>query len=186
MKMIIGLGNPGSKYAKTKHNIGFMALDKIAYRYGTAFNKTKFEAVYAEVRVANEKILLIKPQTFMNDSGRAVRPFLDYFQVDLKDLLIIYDDLDLPVGKVRLRQKGSAGGHNGIKSVIQYIGTQAFNRIKIGIDHPMRGHTVVQHVLSTFPKEQQADITESLKLGTEAVDYWIEGYTFLDTMSKFN
>ena len=122
----------------------------------------------------------------MNDSGRAVRPFLDYFQVDLKDLLIIYDDLDLPVGKVRLRQKGSAGGHNGIKSVIQYIGTQAFNRIKIGIDHPMRGHTVVQHVLSTFPKEQQADITESLKLGTEAVDYWIEGYTFLDTMSKFN
>ncbi|SFH81477.1 aminoacyl-tRNA hydrolase [Pisciglobus halotolerans] len=186
MKMIVGLGNPGAKYRDTKHNIGFITLDEMAYQHGAAFNKTKFESVYAEARINREKVLLVKPQTFMNDSGRAVRPLMDYYDIALEDLLVIYDDLDLPVGKIRLRQKGSAGGHNGIKSMIQHIGTQDFNRIRIGIDRPMPGQTVVQHVLSSFPKDQHAPILEAVKTGASAADYWLEGHTFLDTMSHYN
>ncbi|MCM3513212.1 MAG: aminoacyl-tRNA hydrolase [Carnobacterium inhibens] len=186
MKMIVGLGNPGSKYKETKHNIGFITLDEFAVQHNMAFNKTKFEAVYAEGFIGTEKILLVKPQTFMNDSGRAVRPLMDYFNVELEDLVVVYDDLDLPVGRLRLRQKGSAGGHNGIKSIIQHIDTADFNRIRIGIDRPMGKQTVVQHVLSGFPKNQHEELLIAVKDSVAALDYWIEGHPFLDVMNQFN
>lgn len=186
MKMIVGLGNPGSKYTNTKHNIGFMALDEYAKQQNLAFNKSKFEAVYTEAFIGTEKILLVKPQTFMNDSGRAVRPLMDYFNVALEDLVVVYDDLDLPLGKIRLRQKGSAGGHNGIKSLIQHLGTSNFNRIRIGIDRPYANQTVINHVLSGFPKEQQEDVLFSIKDSVAAMDYWINGHNFLDTMNQYN
>ena len=109
MKMIVGLGNPGKKYQDTKHNIGFITLDELAYQHKFSFNKSKFEADVAEARFDGEKTLFVKPQTFMNDSGKAVRALMDYYGVDVEDLLVIYDDLDLPVGKIRLRQKGRAG-----------------------------------------------------------------------------
>ena len=186
MKMIVGLGNPGSKYKETKHKIGFITLDEFAVQHNMAFNKTKFEAVYAEGFIGTEKILLVKPQTFMNDSGRAVRPLMDYFNVELEDLVVVYDDLDLPVGRLRLRQKGSAGGHNGIKSIIQHIDTADFNRIRIGIDRPMGKQTVVQHVLSGFPKNQHEELLIAVKDSVAALDYWIEGHPFLDVMNQFN
>ncbi|MER2295074.1 MAG: aminoacyl-tRNA hydrolase [Desemzia incerta] len=186
MKMIVGLGNPGKKYQDTKHNIGFITLDELAYQHKFTFNKSKFEADVAEGWVGREKALFIKPQTFMNESGRAVRPLMDYYNIDTKDLLVIYDDLDLPVGKVRLRQKGSAGGHNGIKSIIQHIGTQDFNRIRIGIDRPYPKQTVVQHVLSGFPKEVHEDMLNAVKKSAEATNYWLEGHEFIDTMNHFN
>lgn len=186
MKMIVGLGNPGSKYKDTKHNIGFIALDEFAVQHNMVFNKTKFEALYAEAFIGSEKVLLVKPQTFMNDSGRAVRPLMDYFNVALKDLIVVYDDLDLPVGKLRLRQKGSAGGHNGIKSIIQHIATADFNRIRIGIDRPMGRQTVVQHVLSSFPKKQHEELLIAIKDSVAALDYWIEGHSFSDVMNQFN
>lgn len=186
MKMIVGLGNPGSKYKETKHNIGFITLDEFAVQHNMAFNKTKFEAVYAEGFIGTEKILLVKPQTFMNDSGRAVRPLMDYFNVELEDLVVVYDDLDLPVGRLRLRQKGSAGGHNGIKSIIQHIDTADFNRIRIGIDRPLGKQTVVQHVLSGFPKNQHEELLIAVKDSVAALDYWIEGHPFLDVMNQFN
>lgn len=184
--MIVGLGNPGSKYKETKHNIGFITLDEFAVQHNMAFNKTKFEAVYAEGFIGTEKILLVKPQTFMNDSGRAVRPLMDYFNVELEDLVVVYDDLDLPVGRLRLRQKGSAGGHNGIKSIIQHIDTADFNRIRIGIDRPMGKQMVVQHVLSGFPKNQHEELLIAVKDSVAALDYWIEGHPFLDVMNQFN
>lgn len=184
--MIVGLGNPGSKYKDTKHNIGFIALDEFAFQHKMEFNKTKFEAIYAEAFIGSEKVLLVKPQTFMNDSGRAVRPLMDYFNVELEDLIVVYDDLDLPVGKLRLRQKGSAGGHNGIRSMIQHLGTADFNRIRIGIDRPLGRQTVVQHVLSSFPKNQHEDLLIAIKDSAAALDYWIEGHSFLDVMSQFN
>lgn len=186
MKMVVGLGNPGKKYQATKHNIGFITLDELAYQHKFSFNKSKFEADVAEARFNSEKVLFVKPQTFMNDSGRAVRPLMDYYTVDLDDLLVIYDDLDLPVGKVRLRQKGSAGGHNGIKSIIQHIGTQDFNRIRIGIDRPMPKQTVIQHVLSPFAKEAHEDILDAVKKSAAATTDWLEGTKFIDTMNKYN
>lgn len=186
MKMIVGLGNPGSKYTGTKHNIGFMVLDEYAADHGVTFNKSKFEALYTETFIGSEKVLLVKPQTFMNESGRAVRPLMDYFNLTTEDLLIVYDDLDLPAGKIRLRQKGSAGGHNGIKSLIQHLGTPDFNRIKIGINRPFFDQTVVNHVLSKFPKEKEEAIAFAIKDGASAIDHWIEGNNFIDTMNQYN
>lgn len=184
--MIVGLGNPGSKYKDTKHNIGFITLDEFAFQHKMVFNKTKFEAIYAEAFIGSEKVLLVKPQTFMNDSGRAVRPLMDYFNVEIEDLIVVYDDLDLPVGKLRLRQKGSAGGHNGIKSLIQHLGTADFNRVRIGIDRPLGKQTVVQHVLSGFPKNQHEELLLAIKDSVAALDYWIEGHSFSDVMNQFN
>ncbi|MER2174550.1 MAG: aminoacyl-tRNA hydrolase [Carnobacterium sp.] len=186
MKMIVGLGNPGAKYKNTKHNIGFIAVDEFAIQHKMEFSKTKFESLYAEAFIGTEKVLLVKPQTFMNDSGRAVRQLMDYYNVEVEDLIVIYDDLDLPVGKLRLRQKGSAGGHNGIKSIIQHIDTSDFNRIRIGIDRPMGKQTVIQHVLSGFPKNQHEELLITIKDSVAALEYWIEGHPFLEVMNQFN
>ncbi|MDR0922164.1 MAG: aminoacyl-tRNA hydrolase [Lactobacillales bacterium] len=186
-KMIVGLGNPGTKYSETKHNIGFITLDELAYRAGVRFSYNKtFEADIAEYREGTEKILLVKPTTFMNDSGRAVGPLLTYFNIPVEDLVVIYDDLDMDLGKLRLRQKGSAGGHNGIKSIISHIGTQEFKRVKIGIGRPQKGMTVVNHVLSKFPKETHEDMLIAVKKAGDAVTYWASGNDFVDTMNKFN
>ncbi|WP_035054716.1 aminoacyl-tRNA hydrolase [Carnobacterium pleistocenium] len=186
MKMIVGLGNPGSKYKDTKHNIGFIAVDEFAAQHKIEFSKVKFEAIYAEAFIGSEKVLLVKPQTFMNDSGRAVRPLMDYFNVEIEDLIVIYDDLDLPVGKLRFRQKGSAGGHNGIKSMIHHLATADFNRIRIGIDRPLGRQTVVQHVLSGFPKNQHEELLIAVKDSVAALDYWVEGHSFSEVMNQFN
>ncbi|MFS7261207.1 aminoacyl-tRNA hydrolase [Carnobacterium divergens] len=186
MKMIVGLGNPGAKYTGTKHNIGFITMDELAFQEGLTFNKSKFEAVYAEAFIGTEKVILVKPQTFMNDSGRSVRPLMDYFNLGIDDLVVVYDDLDLPTGKIRLRQKGSAGGHNGIKSLIQHLGTSEFNRIRIGIDRPVKGQTVINHVLSNFPKEVHEEMLFAVKDSAKAIRYWVKGHTFLETMNEFN
>lgn len=185
MKMIVGLGNPGKKYENTKHNVGFMVVDQLAKEHGAVFKKNTFEAEVADYFVNGEKILLVKPLTFMNESGRAVGPLMTYFGVYLEELVVVVDDLDMELGKLRLRQKGSAGGHNGLKSIISHIGTQDFNRIKIGIGRP-NGKTVVNHVLSTFAKEDTAIITNSVARAAEAADDFVSGKDFLQTMNRFN
>lgn len=184
--MIIGLGNPGPKYSDTKHNIGFIALDEWAHQNNMTFNKSKFDALYAEERVNGEKVLFVKPMTYMNESGRAVRPLLDYYGMDIEDIVVVYDDMDMEPGRIRLRQKGSAGGHNGIKSLIQHLGTQTFNRIRIGVGRPAPNMTVVQHVLSPFPKEVHEDMLFAVKDSVEAIDDFIKNEDFLNTMNKFN
>ena len=138
MKMIVGLGNIGRQYAQTRHNVGFMIVDELANNLNTTFQTSKFEAQVATAFQGGEKVLLVKPSTYMNDSGQAVGPLMSYYNVDPTDLLVIHDDLDLPLGKVRLKQKGSAGGHNGIKSIINHVGDQHFKRVKVGIDHPQK------------------------------------------------
>lgn len=185
MKMIVGLGNPGKKYENTKHNVGFMVVDQLAKEHGAVFKKNTFEAEVADYFFNGEKILLVKPLTFMNESGRAVGPLMTYFGIYLEELVVIADDLDMELGKLRLRQKGSAGGHNGLKSIISHIGTQEFNRIKIGIGRP-NGKTVVNHVLSTFGKEEMPVIANSVARATEAVDDYVSGNDFLQTMNRFN
>ena len=186
MKVIVGLGNPGSKYKETKHNIGFITLDEIAHRQNVSFNNSNFEADIAEFFIGTEKVLLVKPLTFMNESGRSVGPLMTYYNVSPEDVLVIYDDLDLPVGKVRLRQKGSAGGHNGIKSLIAHIGTPEFNRVRIGIDRPNRGEEVIAHVLGNFPKNTHEDMLSAVKLAADASLYWAQGHSFVDTMNQYN
>jgi len=186
MKLIIGLGNPGKKYQGSKHNIGFEAVDEVAFQMGIVFKKSKFEAVYAEGRIGTEKIILIKPQTYMNLSGRSVRPWLDYYNLTEEDMVVIYDDMDLPPGKIRLRQKGSSGGHNGMKSIIQHLGTKEFNRIKVGVGRPQGGQDVISNVLSGFAKEDEDAVKESIKSVSDAIEYWTQGHAFQDTMSKFN
>lgn len=186
MKMIVGLGNPGKKYEKTKHNVGFMVVDKLARAHNATFQKNPFEAEVATFFLNGEKIVLVKPLTYMNESGRSVGPLMTYLGIYPEELVVIYDDLDLALGKIRLRQKGSAGGHNGMKSLIAHLGTQEFYRIKIGIDRPRKGQSVVQHVLSPFSKEEMPHIEDSLDLAFKASQDFLEKQDFIGTMNRFN
>lgn len=186
MKFIFGLGNPGIKYEKTRHNVGFMVADALARELNATFNQQDFKSVFFSVHVQGEKIFVIKPETFMNLSGESVRMFLDYYNASAEDILVIYDDMDMPVGKIRLRKKGSAGGHNGIKSIIQHLGTNEFKRLKIGIGRPMKEQSVVSHVLSRFSPEDEHKVEETVGLGVAAIDYWLSGSTFEETMTNFN
>lgn len=184
--MIVGLGNPGSKYAKTKHNIGFMTVDRLAEKHGVTFKKNSFEAEEAAFFINGEKIILLKPQTFMNESGRAVVPLMTYFGVYPEELLVVHDDMDLELGKIRLRQKGSAGGHNGLKSIISYLGSNVFDRIKVGIGHPNGKKAVVAHVLSSFDSEDEAKIQQAIDKAVSAVEFYLDQHTFVEAMNQFN
>ncbi|KRN89252.1 aminoacyl-tRNA hydrolase [Ligilactobacillus ceti] len=185
MKMIVGLGNIGKKYENTRHNAGFMVVDEFAREHGGTFNKEKFNASLAEVFVNGEKVILVKPMTYMNESGRAVRPLMDYFDLDLEDLVIINDDLDLQVGMIRLRQKGSAGGHNGIKSLIQHLGTEKFARMKLGIGRPER-MSIINWVLSDFTKEEQMELDIAIQTTVKALNDWVADGDYLKLMNNYN
>ena len=186
-KLLVGLGNPGDKYFETKHNVGFMLIDQLAKKQNVTFTNDKiFQADLASFFFNGEKIYLVKPTTFMNESGKAVHALLAYYGLDIKDLLVIYDDLDIEVGKIRLRAKGSAGGHNGIKSIIQHIGTQTFNRVKIGIGRPKNGMSVVNHVLSTFDKDDYIGILQSIDKVDDSVNYYLQEKNFEKTMQRYN
>ena len=136
MFIIAGLGNPGSKYVNTRHNVGFEALDAVAAKYNITLKKEKFKGVFGEGTIEGEKVVLVKPQTFMNLSGECIRDFKNWYKVDNTEIIVIYDDVSLPLGKMRIRPKGSAGGHNGIKSIIYQTGSEVFPRIKIGVGSP--------------------------------------------------
>lgn len=174
MKLIIGLGNPGKKYELTKHNIGFLLIDQIADKYNADNFKERYNSLAAEVNINGEKVILIKPQTYMNLSGKGVAPFLNFYKLTAADIIVIYDDLDLAVGKIRLRPKGGAGGHNGIKSLIQALGTEEFQRLKVGIGRPPQGWQTADYVLSKFTDEEWPLITEAIKEGVAAVEKTLE------------
>ncbi len=148
-------------------------------------SQTKFKGLYGQGMVNGEKVFLLKPLTYMNLSGESVRPLADYFNIGIKDIVVIYDDMDLPVGKIRLRQKGSAGGHNGIKSLIQHLGTAEFNRIRIGIDRPQNGEPIVNYVLGTYHPDQRGPVKDSITQAAKAVRAWTSK-SFLEVMNEFN
>ena len=186
MKMIVGLGNIGTRYDETRHNTGFMVVDQLARDYHLgAFTHLKQEAVAVSGVINGEKVMLVKPTTFMNDSGRAVGPLVDYYDIDLDDLVIVNDDLDMPVGKVRLKTHGASGGHNGLKSIISVLGTKNFNRVKVGIDHPQHG-TVVSHVLGNFCKEERPKFDQAVEQAEHALEDWINGEDFAKLMNAYN
>ncbi len=184
MKLIAGLGNIGREYENTRHNIGFMVVEELARRWGIAW-KTDNTAAVAERRLP-ERVLLVRPQTYMNLSGIAVGGLANYYKIGLEDIAVVQDDLDLPSGKLRIRRKGSAGGHNGIISVQEHLGSDEFVRFKVGIGHPENeDKAVVRHVLTRFGKEEGPLITEAIKKTADAVEYWLE-HDVDEVMNKFN
>ncbi len=186
MKFFVGLGNPGKKYDGTRHNIGFTVIDRLAEKLSIPIDRQKFKADFGIGTVANEKVILFKPLTYMNLSGEAVRPFLDYYRIDLDDMVVIYDDLDLPLGKLRLRQKGSAGGHNGVKSIIDHVGSGEFKRIRFGIGRPKHPHIpIVDYVLSPFDSEERKFVEDAVEKAVLACEKWITT-PFLEVMNEFN
>lgn len=185
MKIIVGLGNPGKPYEHTRHNIGFDVIDALAKKWDAPLTNSKFNGMYATVHRPEGKVLLVKPLTYMNLSGECVGPLMDYFDIDVEDLIVIYDDLDLETGKLRLRQKGSAGGHNGIKSLIHHLGTQEFNRIRVGVNRPPAGMKVADYVLSKFSKEEQVVIGDAIDKSVNAVETSLST-PFLEVMNQFN
>jgi len=170
MKVIVGLGNPGREYAQTKHNVGFMLVDALADKLGIFNWQEKFDALIAEGRLGTEKILLVKPQTYMNDSGRAVGPLMNWYKLPPEALIVAHDDMDIPAGTIRIRKKGSAGGHNGIKSVLAHLGDEHFSRVRIGIGRPLPGWTVINHVLAPFQEEDVPKIKEAIQYLLPAVE----------------
>ncbi|NRD77471.1 aminoacyl-tRNA hydrolase [Bacillus sp. BRMEA1] len=185
MKMIVGLGNPGKQYEQTRHNIGFEVIDELSRRFNIPLNQAKFKGIYGIGFYNGVKVLLLKPLTYMNLSGESIGAVLDYYQIEIEDIVVIYDDLDLPVGKIRLRQKGSSGGHNGIKSTVAHLGTQEFNRIRIGIDRPQPGMSVPDYVLGRFRQEEYVPLQEAVKKSTDACEAWLEK-PFLQVMNEYN
>ena len=186
MKLIVGLGNPGEQYSKTRHNIGFSVIDQILSDNQLMMDKQKFNADYTIWRLAEDKVFLVKPYTYMNNSGEAVLPLMSYFNVSADDLCVVYDDMDLALGRLRLRTKGSAGGHNGMKNMINLLGTSEFKRIRIGIGHPEGPYKVVDHVLSAFTPSEQLLVDQSVDKAAQAIDDWVKGASFEEVMKEYN
>ena len=186
MKIFAGLGNPGREYAATKHNVGFMLADALAARLNAPDWREQFRALVTATYVGGEKILLVKPQTFMNLSGEAVRPLMDYYRLTVDDLIVAHDDMDIPVGVIRLRPKGSGGGHRGVSSIIEHLGgDENFARVRIGVGRPPEHWTVNAHVLSPFNDEDAPKINEAIESLVPAVISIVEDG--IDTaMNKFN
>ncbi len=185
MKLIVGLGNPGKKYEDTRHNIGFQVIDQLAEKLNVPLNQEKCKAVFGMETVNGEKVFLLKPLTYMNLSGEAVRPFMDFYKISINDLVVVYDDLDLLPGKIRLRQKGGHGGHNGIKSLLAHLSTENFKRIRVGIGRPEPGIAVANYVLGKFRPDEREEIEIAATLATEACENWLS-QDFLCVMNNFN
>ena len=188
MKIVVGLGNPGLKYEFTRHNIGFRVVDSLGRDIEIEFKKVKsYYSLISRGRINNHKVMLVKPQTFMNLSGRAVSKVFSYYKIPLQDLLIVYDDLNLELGQVRIRKKGSAGGHKGMESIMQYLHSEDIPRLRIGIGNPSANFNFdcVSCVLSNFNGDEEDRIKETIKLSTEAIKTVIED-GFEKAMRKYN
>ncbi len=169
MYLIIGLGNPEEEYAKTRHNMGFDTINKISEKYNIKVNKTKFNSLYGTGTIEDEKVILIKPQTYMNLSGEAVRDFVNFYKVNAKEIIVIYDDLDIEPGIIKIRKKGGAGTHNGMKSVVSEIETEDFYRIRIGIGNPTYKNDLLNFILNKIPDEEYKVLQEAQDSACKAI-----------------
>lgn len=186
MKLIVGLGNPGKKYQDTRHNIGFMCLDYFSNGLNDNFKpSSKFNAELLEFRAGTEKVILLKPLTFMNLSGESIKKVIEYYKIEINDMLVIYDDMDLDLGKLRIKKKGSSGGHNGIKSIINQLGTPEFNRLKFGISKDPR-IPVVDYVLGKFSKINKDIINESINISAIIIQKFIDNTDIINLMNEYN
>ena len=174
MYLIAGLGNPTREYEKTRHNVGFEAIDILADKAGTTVTEKKHKALYGKGYIGGQKVILAKPQTYMNLSGESIREIADFYKIEPENIIILCDDINLSEGQLRIRLKGSAGGHNGLKNIISPLGTQEFPRIRIGVGEKPRGMDLADYVLGRFPKEQQAVMEEAYRDAAEAACMMIE------------
>ena len=184
MKLIVGLGNPGHEYENTRHNVGFKTIDKYASILGVSITKSKFNGLYVETMTQNEKIILLKPQSYINLSGEVIRKFVDFYKISVDDILIIHDDLDLAIGTFKLKKKGSSGGHNGLKNIIQNINTEEFKRLKIGISNNLNIDTK-SYVLSKFNQEELEKLHKKFEITNNIINDFIN-LDFEKVMSKYN
>lgn len=185
MYVVVGLGNPGKRYASTRHNIGFDVLDCLASNNQIEINKIKFKSLYGEGKIEDKKVILLKPQTYMNNSGEAVLEVYNFYKMPIENIIVIVDDIDIEFGATRIKRKGSAGTHNGLKSIINELKNQNFPRIKIGVGRPFEGQDLAKHVLSQFTARERKDINNSIKKAALAVETIItKGID--ETMNQFN
>jgi len=184
MKVIVGLGNPGSQYAETRHNIGFLTIAAYTEKLNIRF-RPKFQGLLAEAVVGKEKVFFFKPQTYMNLSGRAVQELAQFYKISSQEILVVHDDMDLALGKLRLRDKGSAGGHNGLKSLISDLGREDFWRLKIGINRPPANWESAHYVLSPFGATELPALEDVLERAGQVMTLWINGET-AKAMNNYN
>ena len=183
--VIAGLGNPGRKYDGSRHNVGFDVIDELVDRYHINNPEHFGKCLMAKGFIEGHKVILMKPLTYMNESGRAIGPLMNFFKLEPEDLIVVHDDMDIPAGTVRIRKKGSAGGHNGIKSVLAHLGDEHFARVRIGIGRPLPGWTVVNHVLAPFTDEDKPKIKEAINYLLPAVECIVKDDVDM-AMNKYN
>lgn len=185
LKVIVGLGNPGLRYAKTRHNLGFWTIDVLSERWQIPLSKHKFKAKYGEGRVLNERVLLVKPQTFMNRSGESVADLMNFYKPDLADLMIVYDDLSLESGLLRIRASGSAGGHNGVANIIDHLHSNEFPRLRIGIGTPPPFLDTAEYVLQGIDGPELKILEDACQRAADAVELWLKE-DLLAAMNHYN
>lgn len=185
MYIIIGLGNPGREYAGTRHNIGYMVLDNIAAKINLSGGREGFRSVYLETRIGTERVVLAKPTTYMNNSGFAARDLMNWYKCEPHEMLVIYDDIDLPAGDIRIREKGSAGTHNGMRSIIYQLGFDDFPRIRVGVGRQADGRDLAAHVLSEPSDEEKKHLTEAVEQAADAAIMIVNG-DIKGAQSRFN
>lgn len=185
MKIVVGLGNPGKKYAGTRHNIGFDVLLELQHQFSGENWKTKFEAEIAEVTIGSERVILAGPQTYMNLSGRSVRQIVQFYKAPLSDLLVVCDDMNLPTGQLRLRSSGSSGGQKGVQNIIDQLGAQEFARLRFGVGRPPAGIDAANYVLQRFAKAEEEQIRQAVQRSSEAVSCWVK-FGIDQAMNQYN
>lgn len=185
MYLIIGLGNPEEDYGNTRHNMGFNTINELANKYNIKVNKSKFQGLTGSGEIEGQKVILVKPQTYMNLSGNCVQEYVNFYKIEKEKLIIIYDDMDIETGKIKIRKKGNSGGHNGMKSIIQMIGTNEFPRIRIGIGRPEHNGDEINYVIGKIPEEEIPKLKEGIEKSKEAVIEILKN-GIDSAMNKFN
>ena len=185
MFLIVGLGNPEEKYEKTRHNMGFNTIDKISKKYNIEFDKNKFEGIYGIGSIYGEKVILLKPQTYMNLSGRSLAPMANFYKVDIQNIIVIYDDMDIEVGAIKLRKKGGPGSHNGMKSVVEELNSTDFPRVRVGIGKPEFKNDTINYVIGKVPEEEYKKLQQGEEKAADAAIYYIKN-GIDNTMNIFN
>ena len=185
MYIIVGLGNPEPEYSNTRHNMGFDVINKLAGKHEISLNRTKFNAIYGTGIIEGEKVILIKPQTFMNNSGESVIEFVNFYKEPLENAIVIYDDMDTDIGTIRIRAKGGPGSHNGMKSMVSCLNSENFSRIRIGIGRPSGEYDRIDYVIGQIDEEEKKILEQGQNEAVEAIKYWIKN-GIDNTMNKYN
>lgn len=185
MRIIIGLGNPEPEYSRTRHNIGFDVINILAEKNNIDLSRTKYNAIYGTGIINGEKVILIKPQTFMNNSGESAVEFAKFYKEEINNILVVYDDMDTEIGTIRVRAKGGAGSHNGMKSIVSELNSEDFPRIRVGIGRPKSEYDRIDYVIGQIPEKEYIELQKGEKIAVEATEYWIKN-GIDNTMNKYN